>query len=75
MAIGDEVGTATIVDTVELTQDIGTSEPVFKRVILQLWSDGRVTWAPREVPQYYNAYSWQDTRYVGDPGPDAPPQA
>ena len=33
-----------IVDTIEVAQDVGFYEPSWKKVKLNLWSDGSVTW-------------------------------
>ena len=52
----------TLVDTMVVKQDVGHSEPQYKKVILQFWSDGSVTWIKNEEPDKKDLYSFN----VGD---------
>lgn len=55
-----------LVDTLEVRQDIGSYEPVFKRAILHFWSDGSVTWVPRPQTFDRGVPKFQRDRFVGD---------
>jgi hypothetical protein len=49
----------TLVDTIKAKQDIGSYEPLFKRVELQLWSDGSVTWTQLEQQNAGNGWQYE----------------
>ena len=56
----------TLIDTLIVKQDVGSHEPRYKKAIIDFWSDGSVTWRPRETP--VTAVLDTDS-YVGDTNP------
>lgn len=60
----------TLVDTLTVKQDVGSYEPVYKKAILEFWSDGSVTWKPRGPKEDSNAEVEDalpnNNSYVGD---------
>jgi hypothetical protein len=41
--------TRELVDTVTVRQDVGGPYPRYKHVVLQLWSDGSVSWSSVDI--------------------------
>lgn len=55
-----------LVDNITVTEDVGREFPVHKKVILQLWSDGTVTWVPRRPRSQSDLAQYSPDYYVGD---------
>lgn len=53
----------TLVDTLTVAEDVGGPFPAYKKAIIQFWSDGTVTWVPREHPDPNKYYL---ERFIGD---------
>lgn len=58
----------TLIDTLVVKQDVGSHEPRYRKAIIDFWSDGSVTWRPRETP---DSDVFDNDSYVGDPNPSA----